>query len=566
MIYGALRESEKGKVSMVNTSAVPERKKPDMKLYYWKYDDGSWDYAVCDLSVFGKKRYLLQGNCSRKKELNKFLTDQKDQYEKREKVVIRKKLKIPAGIFHLEKDRVPKRDTSKGDDGVKALVALIESCGVDVNAKREMLRLVSAILAGYCARVCYGSYQGYVSPTQLRAPVVNIKYHDYTFLVLDRIVSALSFNTIGFGRLEIEYAPVLPVKVKDRKITDSAYLELSGNSERQIPQYRDTVLLVNGRFYMGAELTELQRRNLWVSLILFACTAKKKALCTPIQIKGDILAKCDCSWKDKPLKFVVARYVNYLARYAKPKKKWDKKVKNYFSRLESMLSFYNQQPDAQPVRRQEKYQIMLQMLALRLFLNACVEDGDINSEEGKTLRKEWYNILLPGCCAAPDEDEFDAVENTIELQQQFENGMSKMLKEFYPQKFLFVPEGAYCDRTDPENENETYWGYIRWYKSKKKNKNTQYLCLQFRKEQLVNLLDRFCGKNLGEDIYRDLWKLDVDYIHDVRKARLYADQHEKEEKKSIEALTLFIESMDFLPAKLREEMQKSGERLRNKTG
>lgn len=541
-------------------SPTPGTKKPDKKLYHWKYDDGSWGYAICNVSDCGKKRCLEHGYYSKKRALKKFLKDKQAQYEKAG-TVIRKKLTIPGGISHIEKGNKPKRDAYKGIDGVCSLIALLESCGADLSAKRALLQLVSAILAGYCARVCCGSYQDYIPLKDLRAPIMTVEYADYAFHVLERIVHALSVDTTTSGKLKIKYSPILPEKIKFRKITDCAYLKLPGSSERLIPQFRDTVVLVDRRFFSSAELKDLQRKNLWVTLILYDCTAKQ-SYWPSIRIKGSTLEKSDfpqCKKYEKLLNYVVTRYVYYLVRHSKNKKKWNKKIKKYFLSLDKMVIRHCKQAGIKRLKPQEKYRIELQMLALRLFLNACVEDNYIDANLGKSLRIDWYNILLPGCCDTSEDDDFDAVKNVLTIQQQFENAICKMLNDNY-KHFLPVSKDDYCKQTAPENGSFVYWGYIRWYPVKKGKEKELRLVLQSRKKQLIDLLDRYCG-NRGEEVYGALRELDADYIHGVNKARLYADQHEKDEKKTIPALTLFIDKMTFLPSKLQEKLQKEGDAL-----
>lgn len=104
---------------------------------------------------------------------------------------------------------------------------------------------------------------------------------------------------------------------------------------RLLPQYRDTTLLIHCRFFPAAEINELQRRNRWVSLVLFDASAKK-LLASPVKVDGAVFAKSDGRWDHKKLNFAVKRYTEYLRRKFE-KKCWKKAADAVILNLDKML-------------------------------------------------------------------------------------------------------------------------------------------------------------------------------------------------------------------------------------
>lgn len=148
--------------------------------------------------------------------------------------------------------------------------SLIFSCRNEFSAKQTLL-LVSAILAGYCTRACAEYYTvDHVSPKARHAPVISVRYFDHAYPVLEKIVEALAINTsvlypeayaFSSELLESKYSPILPKRTEEHSVTDSAYLKLPGLPHQIMPQYRDTTLLIHGRFFPSSEAAKLQRLN-----------------------------------------------------------------------------------------------------------------------------------------------------------------------------------------------------------------------------------------------------------------------------------------------------------------
>lgn len=229
----------------------------------------------------------------------------------------------------------PLKDTYDSQDGIAALNDLIHSAGEIPDAQQEMLQLVSAILAGYCAQACSEYFTAdYVPPKDRRAPIISVNYSDYAYLILEQIVEPLAVDTADIddsriyafsGRpLKAKYCPLLPHRSRDRSITDGAYLKLPGLSCTAMPQYWDTMMLVHCRFFPGSKLAELQRLTPWVSLVLYDAPSRK-LLSAPIHITKYVLAASSGFWDREKLRFVVERYANRVSRKSR-QKQWKKRI------------------------------------------------------------------------------------------------------------------------------------------------------------------------------------------------------------------------------------------------
>lgn len=445
------------------------------------------------------------------------------------------------------------KDADNSRDGVKAMNDLIHSAEGVPEDQQTMLQLVSEILAGYCAQACSEYYKtDYIPPKARRAPIISVSYSDYAYPVLEQIVSSLAVDTTVVNAdyiyarsgkpLEAKYRSLLPQRNKDRSITDSAYLKLPGLPHAVILQYRDTTMLVHCRFFPGTEIAELQRLNPWVSLVLYD-TPSKKLLTSPVRINGFVLAASSGSWDSEKLRFVVERYAGYLSRKS-GKKRWEKRIKTHFYDIEQMIARYNMSANNEPVKRAQKYQVSCQMLALRLFLDACADDNDITRDEATGLTAEWYNILLPGCCPKDDSESLFTIEEESEpFRVQFENAICGILQEDNYQHIYFISEGNICPLVADDDSETEYWAYVSWYESKK---TAPHLVVRLRRKTFERLFPNYCQEYYGDNLFNDVSQLGEEYI-DTLKSRMYRDETDAESKKTVDALVLNVDRMTFLP-------------------
>ena len=109
---------------------------------------------------------------------------------------------------------------SRKKNGKEAMLVLLNSCGTTPDSKREMLRLVASVLAGYCVRVTAEYYMNFLSQLQRRAPIITVKSVPFAGEVLEYIIRSLALDTTetvylrslnGAKSIECRYTPVLPI-------------------------------------------------------------------------------------------------------------------------------------------------------------------------------------------------------------------------------------------------------------------------------------------------------------------------------------------------------------------
>ena len=520
-----------------------------VKIYTWKYDNGAWGYAVKQKN---KGEWLEEESYVTKKEVEKCYKKYKEQ--SKDQSVKKKKIDVLVGLPCV-KDRYKKKEKKNRErNGMEAMCALLNSCGPTPDAKREMLRLVASVLAGYCARVSAGYYMQVLSPLQRRAPIISVKQAAFAGEVLEHIIRSLALDTTetilsrmmcGGKKIECRYTPVLPRKASDEKITDRAFLKLNGCNKRMLPQYRDTTLMVYGWFLRGKENRRLQQMNRWVSMVIYG-PSLRQVLTTPVEIEGKKLADFNCQWDVDDVQVSVIRYARYILRKSNKKEKWEKMLRYEFSRYDEMIDSYNQKSSVK-IKAAERYSVSMQLLALHLFLKACVREQDLEHDQAVELENEWYAVLLPGCKIRSTLDfvEQEDLNEENRVEEEFESALMQIFEEGFPDKFYISKEER---RTD-------MWGDIGLAPMKEPPSGVYYV--RFSKEQFIRLLDKFYGGNGGKWLYDEAKKLNLDYVG-------YSDTMRVRATGTNEKGIFFqIDEMTFLPQELRAKLDDAGHRAEN---
>lgn len=541
-------------------------KEQGIKVYHWMYDDGSKGYAVRQKTL-EEKKWLDFSACSTK---TKFRQDyRKLKVNNRGIPIKRTKYRIPGGLDSVQPGDFPRADRAASQAGLAAMKALLDSCGADLNAKKNLLNLVSAILAGYCTRSCCEFYRAeHIRPVDMRVPVIRVARFDYAYFVLEKIVRSMAVDTAVFGLeeyrfseepIKVVYRPVLPHKTSDRHIQDCAYLKLPGLKQRLFAQYRDTTLMIHCGFFSSSEILEFQRKNPWISLVLYGAT-NKMIPSTPIGIDGSILSRSNCRWENTKLRYMIERFVYYLAKKHR-NRHWGARIERRFCVIERLISNYNTlamstNTNISPIMVSEKFAVSLQMLSLWLFLDSCLADGGIDKTEANELLKNWFNILFPGFCPTDRPMDIEEPELTPEpFQKQFESTLCKIIPEDEYSHIYFVPKGNYCPLNDPENNDLEYWGYIKWYQPRAKGQG-KFLSLQFRRDKFDELFEKYCPNYIGKKWFTAVENLDVEYLNGT-KARMYTQPTQKGEKQnSVDAIIINLDRADFFPAEIQTALQK----------
>ena len=515
-----------------------------VKIYTWKYDDGAQGYAVKQQDKGG---WLEQKSHVTKREVRECYK----KYEKQSnnQAVKVKMIDLMAGLPCVKYRYETKEEDNRERNGIEAMLALLNSCGQTPDAKREMLRLVASVLAGYCARVSAGSYMRFLSQLQRRAPIITVKQAPFAGEVLEYVIRSLALDTtetpllrnLSNGKtMECVYAPVLPQKAADEKITDRAFLKLGGYNKRMLPQFRDTTLMVYSWFLRGKDGRRLQLMNRWVSMVIYGAS-DKQAVATPVEINGRNLAKSDCRWDKDDIQISVIRYARYILKKSNQEERWRKMLQYEFSRYDAMIDSHNQNSDT-PIKPAKRYHISMQLLALHLFLKSCVRGRDLDQSEANDLENEWYSVLIPGCevISTSDFAEQEEIEAENRVKEKFESTLFKILENGFPDKF-YIYEG------EPETG---MWGDIWRYP--KKGSLPGIYSIRFSTKHFKTLLDEFGGANGGTWLYQEVKKLDLDYIGYSDKMRVNATGT------NADGVFFQIDKMTFLPQELRAKLNDAG--------
>lgn len=535
-----------------------------IRVYHWKYDDGSKGYAVRRVRN-DEKEWLSVDYCANKSEFKRACADIRRKFSSMD--IEFKKYHLVGGLNNVCSSNFPESDANRSADGIDAMKQLLDSGGT-MQCRNAFLNLVSAILSGYCARVCSDYYKvERIQDKYKYAPVVSVSHADCAYYVLERIADSFAVNTsaVNPGKYKYllkllwsKYHVSLPLKQSDRSITDCIYLKLAKKRFRIKPQLRDTTILVHCRFFPGSEIADLQRRNIWTSLVLYDAP-KAKLLPTPVHIDGKFLALSNCLWDIEDLNFIIQRYVSYLARKS-GSGKWGRRIKKYFQEAEQLIAQHNNSPNSTPIKRAQKYQLSLQMLALRLLLDSCKADRSLTKEEANDLLAAWYQVMLPGCslekvqetCEQDDQDDWDAPEP---FQAQFEEVICKILEADDFAHICFSKNNICPGEKNTSDGRIEYWAYVSLYSPKGK---PEFWALRLRRKTFERLFQTYCENYSGEDVFKDFRSLDAEYIegNEGKKARMYFSEDDKKGKNPTDALILNIDRMSFLPQETADRLRK----------
>lgn len=527
-------------------------------VYTWKYDNGAWGYAAKQK----KGGWLEQNGYTTKRKVQECYKEykMKPDFE----LVKKKIIDVPGGLSCVKWRYSSKEQDNQEKNGMEAMLALLNSCGTTPDAKREMLRLVASVLAGYCARVSSGEYPHFLSQLQRRSPIIVVKQAPFAGEVVEKVIRSLALNTtesvkwwfsFSSRKIKCKYNPVLPKKFSDEKIMDRAFLKLEGCNKRMLPQYRDATLMIYGWFLRGRDGRRLQLMNRWISMVVYG-VSRKQVVTTPVEIDGKELVKANCQWDEDDVKLSVIRYARYVLRKSCQKEKWKKMLRTEFSKYDVMINSYNQNSDRK-IQAAERYHISMQLLSLHLFLKACVRNQDLKQDQAAELENEWCTVLLPGCKILSSTSDFveqEDPEKENNIKEEFESTLMKIFEKGFPAHFYISEEvqGETDERTD-------MWGDIGLAPQEGPPAGVYYV--RFSKSKFIELLDKFCTKNGGEWLYKKVEEMDLDYVEYKNKMRVKATKANKP------GIAFLVDKMTFLPQEFREKLNHAGhcaENVRNK--
>ena len=527
------------------------------EVRFWKYDDGSYGLIVVERtrqdqsSLMMKKRYVDCRVCKTKTKL-------KDEIEKIQKqctadgyVFQKKKIKIKNGLQYISKKDFSEKNQDKGKCGWGELEKFLNSCGTDIENKREVLRLFSGILSGYYAQVLVPMfYKIYLIALQNRAPVLVLnpsdKRFNVTFDFISKTIKALTVPTHTKDKLRSKCPPFLPQGIGQKSLDQGSFLWYKKKKNRFPSQYRDTAVLVFGSFFSVNKIRRFIERNRWATVVIFNAPAKVNKV-PAIRLSDSLLVCLDFDWNGEDIKYLIERFALSLSRLTK-KKKFVKKLTNKLREVGDCILRYHAQKGIQRFQPTEEHFIALQMLTLQLFLESCQDEKIIDTTQRKQVQSEWFNLLLPGCSQfiKPDEEtishELEAEED--KTKQTIQSALTKMLTADQLIHFPYTKKNGPYEEANPEDPSVKYWGYLRWYKPKK-NEKTPFRALVFKESKFKEIVPRFLKEPCNVDNFvKDLRSCNLEYLFSTSKARLGGKTAEN-------ALIFIIDKMEFLSEETR---------------
>lgn len=545
--------------------------KAEQTIHFWRYDDGTFGAIAIERQQERKNAESIPGGVySDKAHLKDFIKQCQNQCIENGSSVGKKKLNIKCGLSQLSKNDFVDKNKKRGRKGWEALTDFLNSCGTNLDAKKEVLRLFSGVLSGYCAQMIVPLVQESGSiPLQNRAPILvlnsNDKNFNVTFDFISKAMAALTVSTYSQGKLHFECPTFLPQAWEQKGLERCAFLQYRKIKKQFPAQYRDTAVLIYGRFFSANEIYRFIEKNRWAVPVLFDAPSKAYKV-PPIRLKASSLVCSDFDWNVKTINYLVQRFVSWLyVLWDKKrwKKKWTKTLKKRLDRIRTCFFKYFAKKGVQRFNPTEQYFLILQMLTLELFLDSCADDKIIDNTQRKQVKFEWFDTLLPGCSQYLKADEGDEETVIQEIQSEeehakqiFETALGKMLAKENISHFNYVEQGGIYDEADPDNPKTLYWGYLRWYGSKKKSsegkKIEPFRALVFKKRVLKICIRDFLPENYTiRGLISELRASAPDYLFKTQKVRF--PQGENDRSENLENALIFeIEKMEFLSDEIRD--------------
>lgn len=522
--------------------AVDSVSKHRVRLYHWKYDDGSIQYVLKGKMV---REALREGICQDRQAFQEIKTEIKKKVGSDIEFASHK-WKIPCGLTAFEENDEKRFSLEQDKQGFKEFQKLLDCCGKEPEERRTVMELVSGILAGYCARIiCQNDEDSHFTLLSQRAPIIQVSGNDQTFDVLAQIVCALAVDTSASDhKLQLENPRVLPPQIAAFSTDQCAYLTFREKPHRYATQYRDTAVLIHGFFFKKSDVIAFARRNCWASLVLFRCKEKEWGIST-LSPSGKVLRKAELSWNARAIQGLIRDYLHWLAQYD------SKEERNYFTNmLLSQITYAEKDLYRYVLHSKQKLGssrfgiAMLQLLALRLFMLFCMRKNIVAKEEGAQLLSQWEEWLFDGCRQGAKDEPTEPPETPAE---RFQKMLSNMIRPENAERFLFVGDDQLFDQADPDRPAFRYWGYCRMYEARKGDAGS-FPALIIRRRDFEEIAREIMPSDKQiQELFAQLDGKKIAYIH-AKKARFKVGI---EESKSEDAYVLNISKMNFLTAEQR---------------
>lgn len=530
---------------------------PDLEFLWWKYDDGTFGSAqlnddtgcYSDFKLY-KTQQLLDAEISRSKESG---------------VKVRR-LRFLVGLgSHSGGDVLDfvNKENKQLKKGFRELKRMIASYAKD-GSSSEIISLVTLILSGYLARLFIKEQKNqtiYFS----RAPLILVRKssRDITggFEHLERIAQSLIVDTSRDWDFVIENPPVIPTHNRETDIESCAYAKIAADEAGSVVPtlYRDTAVLVHGRFFKGHKVQEFAERNKWASVLIFDMKIPHwNRLFAEIDMDKMNLAQWD--WNNEKIHHLITCFVLWLSINSTGEK-LGLRIAEWKKEAEDVVSKYNYVTGVE-IKQGSGYDLAcLQVTTVRAFVEYLLEDVKVDQQECVSLYDEWLNALLPG---SRDQVILERSEKAAQESQEakerniigeFEKLLKTILEHNNGSKIYLLSKGKGYPRGPELDLEKDPWVFLAMMKIQKKDVPV----IKIRYEELEKLAEKY-GLLQNADMSREQLKRtlakgrdegqQLGYIHKMDNVSLTLGN----DAKSKPGMTLLVEKMDFLDDGIRREL------------
>lgn len=497
-------------------------------FFFWQYDDGTEAAVAIDQDdkkeIYSK---IFDDKAARKQYQKRIQA----QNEKKELEFEKNRLYINSGLNYAEPAVGNRREISAS--AKPHLLRMLEACGQDLDARTQMIQLFSGLLAGYYfAFLSLNNIFPVEEPAINHAPVLTCKLKDGVNDLLRDVTESLCISTsnsnskYSYGGLIYTQPCCLPTSTASKKILDCAYIELGRSSNKTFPtsypaQYRETGVFLDTRFFPGADLLHFQRRNCWVSLVLYG--AKDQSLVTdPIRLDSMILSQYayQDSWDKSSVHALILHFVNWLTHRFKQDNicaYYKQQLRNYLQ----IIRQHNQKRGSIKIRKLKCLWMEAQLLAMEEFILFGVEFGCWSKEEGFILLAGWKHLLLSECgpypCVlAPIGTPGRPILPEQDCTELFETTLATMLSSENWPHFIYVPSKSNFEEFVNSIE---IWGYLREYQDKKSRERIP--TLQIRETVFCKIAKQLSSVSCNwYEIIKHLRQVAPPYVHPSKTTRM----------------------------------------------
>ena len=446
------------------------------------------------------------------------------------------------------------------EKGWLSLDKLLASCGEDIASRREVWQLVSAVLSGHLMRFLYSNKLMPVgSGENLRAPILHCTRKDGTEDTLIRIMESLTLDTTEPLDKNSEIiqviTPVLPKSLGKRQSEDSAYIQLVDyyNEKKnnficydgKAPaQYRDTAVMLRGRFFTPKVVLDFQQRNPWATILLFT-VPDSQLLIDPIRLNGNVFAngRMADEWSAED----IIQLVKYFIVWAR--ENWgNSDMRSYitdsFTRYGGWIAAHNHKRGSEKIRGLRQDWILTQLLVSEMLASVIGRQLEWSEEAALAQASVWCNLLLPGCCEIPDTPEAQVIrERVLSPEEDAVNVCREALKAILCEKnlplIIYVPKGENYSEV-----NSNALGYLRVYRQNTVKRDV--VTLQIREEIFCKYAEKYRHANWAL-ILAEVRKKAPEWLLTPKAVRM-----PWLESKVEKTLLLDVEALDFLPDSIKD--------------